>query len=192
MTPVGEAEPNAEVEVEAEAQDEIARYTPRTQPRDAQGRFRDVLARLKMDLGEASLHRVAEKVEQAQNLDNVGNYAAAAKAAEEVISIVDRMDKGALNKDNLGNIQLGTKALAKAIANLPLPFKDQSQKIRFSDIPPALRNLIEDMMDRVEKKIGKEDADIANEALAKFKSGSDVMSQSEISSQINKLLRLLT
>jgi hypothetical protein len=51
---------------------------------------------------------------------------------------------------------------------------------------------MDDMITRVEDKIGKEDADIATEALRGFKSGSDVFSQGEISAQMSKLLRLLT
>jgi hypothetical protein len=51
---------------------------------------------------------------------------------------------------------------------------------------------MDDMMDRVEAKIGKDDAEIANADLAAFKSGSEVYSQGEISAQMSKLLRLLT
>jgi hypothetical protein len=51
---------------------------------------------------------------------------------------------------------------------------------------------MEDMITRVEAKIGKEDADIATRELKSFMSGSDLYNQSEISSQMSKLLRLLT
>jgi len=44
----------------------------------------------------------------------------------------------------------------------------------------------------VEAKIGADDAKIATEKLEAFRSGSEVFSQSEISSEMNKLLRLLT
>jgi hypothetical protein len=64
--------------------------------------------------------------------------------------------------------------------------------MRYSDVPPALQDLMEDMITRVEAKIGKEDADIATRDLKTFMSGSDLYSQSEISSQMSKLLRLLT
>lgn len=150
------------------------------------------MARLKQDLGDASLDAVAQKVEQAENLDNTGNYAAAAKAASEVINIIDRMDTGALDKTNLTNVKSASKALAEAISNLPLPFENQSQKIRFSDVPPALRDLMEDMMKKVIAKIGPEDAAEANKKMEEFKAGARVMSQAEISSEMNSLLRLLT
>lgn len=168
------------------------KYTPKTQPRDAQGKFRQVLARLKQDLGDASLHKVAEKVGEVENLDNSGDYSRAAKGAEDVIGIVNRIDTEALNPKALESVRMGASALAEAISNLPLPFKNQAQKIRYSDVPPALRDLMDDMIQKVEDKIGKEDADIATEKLKAFKSGSEVFSQGEISSQMNKLLRLLT
>ena len=168
------------------------KYTAKTQPRDAQGKFRLILARLKQDLGDASLDDVANKVGEVENLDFAGNYSEAAKAANEVINIVDRIDTGALDSTSLENVRASTKALGTAIANLPLPFKNQAQKIRYSDIPPALRDLIEDMMKRVEDKIGDEEGAVAVETMKKFMTGSTVMGQSDISSEMNKLLRLLT
>jgi DNA-binding ferritin-like protein len=186
----GGADPKAPASNEAPQSEGI--YTAKTQPRDAQGKFRTVLARLKLDLGTASLDSVAQKVEEAENLDNVGNYAESARAANDVIGIVDRLETGALDAELVENVRAGTRALGEAIANLPLPFQNQSQKIRYSDVPPALAKLIEDMLEKVENKIGVEDSAEATTKLKSFMSGADVFSQGEISSEMNKLLRLLT
>jgi hypothetical protein len=172
--------------------DSRPKYTPQTQPRDTAGKFRQVLARIKMDAGEAGLDRVLDKVQEAENLDNTGDYAGSAKAADDLIGIIDRLDTKALNPEALESIKSSSAELGKVIANLPFAFGEEAQKIRFSDIPPALRDLIEDMVERVETKIGKEDADIATKGLKKFMSGSDLYNQSEISSEMSKLLRLLT
>jgi hypothetical protein len=51
---------------------------------------------------------------------------------------------------------------------------------------------MKDMISRVEDKIGQKDADEATQDLKSFMSGGDYYSQSEISSQMSKLLRLLT
>lgn len=59
-------------------------------------------------------------------------------------------------------------------------------------MPAALKELTESLISRVEDKIGKEDADEATKALRAFKSGNDYYSQGEISSQLNRMLRLLT
>lgn len=168
------------------------KYTAETQPRDAQGRFRKVLARLKLDLGTAGLDKVIDKVEEIENLDFSGDYSRAAEASKDLIGIIDRLDKGGLNPESLENVRASSEQLGKVIANLPFAFGQQEEKIRFSDVPPALRDLIEDMIERVEKKIGQEDADIATADLKSFMSGNDYYSQADISSQMSKLLRLLT
>jgi hypothetical protein len=156
------------------------------------GKFRTVLARIKQDLGDAGLQNVVDKVREAENLDNAGNYSAAVAAAADLLSVIERIDTGALNPDAIENIRSSTAALGQLISNLPLPFGDQTNKLRFTDLPPVLKNMIDDMMSRVEQKIGKEDADVATESLRKFKSGSSVMSQSDVSSEMNVMLRLLT
>ncbi len=168
------------------------KYTPETQPRDASGKFRQVLARIKQDLGTSGLDRVLDKIEEAENFDSTGDYAGAAKAAGDLLGIIDRLDSGALNAEALENVRISAGELGKVIANLPFAFGEEAEKIRFSDVPPALRDLMEDMITRVEAKIGQEDADEATEDLKKFISGSELYNQSEISSQMAKLLRLLT
>jgi hypothetical protein len=169
-----------------------AKYTPETQPRDASGKFRQVLARIKQDLGTSGLNNVLEKIKEAENFDSTGDYAGAAKAAGDLLSIIDRLDTGALNAEALENVRVSAGELGKVIANLPFAFGEDAQKIRYSDLPPALKDLMKDMITRVEDKIGQEDADEATEGLKKFISGSDLYNQSEISSQMAKLLRLLT
>ena len=181
-----------EVKGKKQADAERAKYTPKTQPRDAAGKFRQVLARLKLDLGDSGSDDALKKIEQAENLDNAGNYAGAAKAAGDLLGIIDRLDTGALNSESLENVRSSAGELGKVIANLPFAFGQDAQKIRFSDIPPALQQLMEDMITRVEAKIGKDDAAIATKDLNTFMSGGDYYSQSEISSQMAKLLRLLT
>jgi hypothetical protein len=167
-------------------------YTPQTQPRDEAGKFRKVLARLKQDLGTAGLQKVLEEAKTVENLYEIGNYTESAGAAVKLLDIVDRIDAGSLNSVSLGNVRDSARELGKVISNLPLGFNNQNEKVRYSDLPPALRDLMDSMITRVEAKIGKEDADIATKDLKGFKSGSDVYSQGEISSQMSKLLRLLT
>ena len=162
------------------------------QPRDAKGKFRVVLARLKENLGVSGLQRAVERVEEIENLENAGNYAAAAKAADQLKSVLSRLDSGGLNPKSIENVRESARLLGEALANLPLPFGVDTEKVKFSDLPPVLRDLMEDLMERVEEKIGKEDADVATSKLQSYRSGSDVFSQSEVSSEMSTLLRLLT
>ena len=171
---------------------EQGKYTPDTQPRDDKGKFRLVLARIKQDLGDAGLQDVVQKVSEAEELNEVGNYEDAAKAANDVIGIVDRLDAGALNPQAIENVRSSAKALGEVIANLPLPFGSETEKVRYSDLPPALKNLMDDMLSRVTDKIGAKDAEEATVGLRSFMSGGDYYTQQEISSELSKLLRLLT
>jgi hypothetical protein len=173
--------------------DSQARFiSGKTQPRDARGKFQQVLALLKENLGTSGNQGVLDQLAKTEELDNVGNYQEAAGAAADLIGVIDRLDSGALNAKSVDNVRLATKNLGKTIANLPLPFGNQAEKVRYTDLPPALRQLTEDMIKKVEAKIGKKDSDIATADLRGFMSGSDLYSQSEVSSQLNKLLRLLT
>jgi hypothetical protein len=171
---------------------ETGNYTPQTQPRDQNGKFRQVLARLKQDLGTAGLQKVLDEARSVDKLHSLGSYVEAANASVNLQDIIGRLDSGALNNKSLENVRNSAKELGTVIANLPLGFNNQSEKVRYSDLPPALRDLMDNMVEKVEAKIGKEDADIATEKLKQFKSGSDVFNQSNISSEMSKLLRLLT
>ena len=182
-----------ELDIPKDESEDRARFIPgKNQPRDVQGRFRQVLARLKDDLGVAGLQDVVDEVKKVENITGLGNYEEAAQAGQDLLSLLNRLDEGSLNNVSLENVRKTAAELGKVISNLPLPFTNQAQKVRFSDLPPALRNLMETMVERVEKKLGKKDADIATKELKGFMSGADVYSQSDISSQMARMLRLLT
>jgi len=171
---------------------EGGKYTPDTQPRDEVGKFRDVLARLKSDLGQSGNQGVVNDIQEADRLAQAGDYDEAAKAAGKLINVVERIDTGALNPKALENVREGARQLGEVLANLPLPFGNETAKLKYSELPPALRDLVKDMIDRVVDKIGKEDAKEAIAGLESFMSGGDVLTQSEVSSEMSKLLRLLT
>jgi hypothetical protein len=48
------------------------------------------------------------------------------------------------------------------------------------------------MIEKVEEKIGVEDANEATKSLKNYMSGGDVYSQSEVSGEMSKMMRLLT
>ena len=169
------------------------KYTPgKNQPRDYSGRFRDVLARLSQNLGTSGNQAILDKIKEVGEVTGLGSYEDAAKAGKDLLGLLERLDEGTLNSTALGNVRATARELGKVISNMPLPFTNQAQKIRFSDLPPALRTLMENMVNRVEDKIGKKDAAEATSEVKGFMSGSDLYSQSDISTQMAKMLRLLT
>ena len=162
------------------------------QPRDAKGMFRTVLARLKQDLGTSGLQNVVDKVVETENLDSAGSYEQSVASAKELLATIDRLDSGALDATALESIRSTARSLGEVISNLPLAFGVDAQKLRYTDLPPVLRDLIDDMVSRVEDKIGQDDADEATKKLKSYQAGGDVYSQGEVSSEMSKLLRLLT
>ena len=186
---------DAEPDVSRSVSDEEQRpkYQPgRDQPRDYRGRFRDVLARLKEDLGVSGNQGVVEKIQETDAKIQTGDYVSAVKGALHLRDVLDRLDEGALDATALSNVRESAKNLGTIIANMPLPFTNQAAKIRYSDLPPVMQDLVEEFIERVERKIGPEDAAVATKAIKDFKSGSDLFSQGDISSELSKLLRLLT
>jgi hypothetical protein len=133
-----------------------------------------------------------QQAEDAENLDFAGDYEASATASSKLLEMIDRIDAKALNPEALENVRLTAAELGKTIANLPLPFGEEAQKLKFSDLPAGLKDLIETMITKVEQKIGKKDADIATKSLKSYMSGADLYSQGEVQSEMSKLLRLLT
>jgi hypothetical protein len=189
--PVAEVPPTQDVVGNPEEGD--FKYVPgKNQPRNWDGRFRDVLARLKQNLGESGNQGVVDQIKQTEDASTVGSYKESADAASNLLSLLDRLDDNALNATSVENVRAAAAELGKVITNLPLPFTNQAVKIRYSDLPPALKNLMDNMVSRVEEKLSKEDADKATESVKAFMSGNDLFSQADISSQMAKMLRLLT
>lgn len=174
------------------AEEARPKYKPGFQPRDYNGQFRDVLARLKEDLGTSGNQGVVDKIKETNAKAQTGDYVTAVKGALDLKDVLDRLDSGALDAKSIANVRESAKHLGTVIANLPLPFDNQAAKVRFSDLPPALRDLIEEFVERVQNKIGMKDAAPAVAKVKSFMSGSDLFSQGDISTEMSKMLRLLT
>jgi hypothetical protein len=180
-------------EVIGNPEEEGFKFTPGiNQPRDYTGRFQDVLARLKQDLGTSGLQDVVNEVSKVEKVYKTGDYSEAAKAGQGLLDLLDRIDSKSLTGPSLENVRAASKELGEVIGNLPLPFGDENAKLRFSDLPPALKNLMTNMVDRVGKKLGEKDGKQATSDIAEFMRGGDLFSQADISSVMARMLRLLT
>lgn len=167
-------------------------FTVDNQPRDSRGRFRQVLARLKFDLGGKQLEGIVAKIRDAENADDAGDYAKSASAAKDVVGLVDKIADGVLDPESIKNVRAGAAELGRVLAYLPLPQGDPNAKVRYSDLPPSTQELIDGMIERVVTKLGAEDSRDAVALLKSYISGVRSMSSDELSAELNKLLRLLT
>jgi hypothetical protein len=179
-------------EIIGNPEEEGFKFTPGiNQPRDYAGRFQDVLARLKLDLGTSGLQNVVDKVSDVEKVYKTGSYSEAADAAQGLLTLLNRIDSGALGS-SLESVREASEELGKVIGNLPLPFDDQNAKLRFSDLPPALKNLMLNMVEKVNNKLGEKEGSEATSDIDEFMRGGDLFSQADISSTMSRMLRLLT
>jgi hypothetical protein len=167
-------------------------FKPGKQPRDTEGKFRRILARLKFDLGDTELEGIVNEIKNAEHSADTGDIAKAAEGGRRVVQMVDEIEDGVLDPESINNVRTGARELGKAIAYLPLPQGDPNAKVRFSDLPKTTKDLIEGMVKRVEDRLGVEDAADAVANLKSLMAGGRSMAADELSAELNKLLRLLT
>ena len=74
----------------------------------------------------------------------------------------------------------------------PVVIANPDKKLKYVEIPKALQVLMQDMIAKVEEKVDEEIAAQSTADLKKFMSGKQDYSQTELSSMMAKLLRLLT
>lgn len=169
------------------------KYNAETQPRDDKGKFRDVLARLGESFGpDGAPKDIADKIEETRKANEDDRIADSAKAGNELLEVVDRIDSHAMDPKALDSVREAARELGGVIANLPLDFNDQTTTMRFSDLPLETQNLVREMIDRVNKHIGEQDGDVATKGMKSFMSGAVQLNQSQLSSELSKLLRILT
>ena len=185
------AKRRADADAKKNAQENISKFTPETQPRDPNGKFRKILARLKNNLGEKATEELAKGIEKAEAAQIAGNYEEMKKAGGDVIKMIGDIKEGDLPKGATKNLRRGAENLGKVMAYLPLPQGNPNAKIRFSDLPPGSADLVRSMVKRVIEQLGQEKAKKYTAALEQYMSGARSMDSDEMASNLNKLLRVL-
>lgn len=171
--------------------EENAKFTPETQPRDPDGKFRRILARLKANLGESGTEEVAKKIEATEAAQIAGNYEEMRTYGSDLIKMVDTIQDGELTKGTTKNLRQGATDLGKVLAYLPLPQGNANAKIRFTDMPPASSDMVRGMLERVKEQLSNEDSKKYTKELDEFLAGARTMTSDELAQNLNKLLRVL-
>jgi hypothetical protein len=171
--------------------DARVKYNPRTQPREWDGKFRKILARLKLNLGEESTQDLAKQIEKTEQAQIAGNYELMAKNSGDLLKMLNAVQDGELPKGVTKNLRQGASDLGRILAYLPLPQGQANAKVRFSDLPPASAELVRSMVKRVEDRLDPEDAKKYVDVLNSFMAGSRTMTSDEMAVNLNKLLRVL-
>lgn len=171
--------------------DTRAKFTPDTQPRNSDGKFRKILARLKLNLGDDSTGELAKQIESVEAAQVAGNYEEVRESSGELMKMLDSAAEGEIPKGTAKNLRQGSSDLAKVMAYLPLPQGDANAKVRFSDLPPASAELVRSMVKQVKEQLDAETAEKYIAVLEQYMAGARTMGSDEMASNLNKLLRVL-
>lgn len=175
----------------SKAEENRAKFTAKTQPRDFNGRFKKILARLKMNLGDKATEEVAKKIESTEAAQVAGDYEQMKTNSTDLIKMLNDVDEGSLAKGTVKNLRRGATDLGKVMAYLPLPQGQENAKVRFTDVPPATQDLVRSMVKRVEERLDSATAKKYVQVLESYMSGSRTMTSDEMAQELNKLLRVL-
>ena len=168
------------------------RLHPRHDYGQDRGKFRDVLARLRDDLGEeAGTAEAVTALDEAAEAEGVGDLAAAKAAAEHAVELVDDVASHTVQPELRANFQQAGKNLGAAISNLGLPQGDDAAKFRYSDLPEVLQNLIQDLMSRLKATASPEVYRDNAGDLETYISGIDLMTLDDIHSNLAGILAIL-
>lgn len=178
-------------EAKRNAERNAGKYTPQTQPRDPDGKFRKILARLKLNLGDKSTEQLAKKIESTEAAQVAGDYGLMHQHSNELLDMLDAVDSGSLPKGVARNLRKGASDLGKVLAYLPLPQGQSGAKVRFSDLPPASADMVRDMVRRVKDRLEPDVAEKYIAALEQYMAGARTMNSDEMAQHLNKILRVL-
>ena len=167
------------------------KFSPKTQPRDPAGKFRKVLARLKINLGKDATESIAKKIEETEAAGAVGDFAKAKIAGTELLKLIDSVEHHSLNKGATANLRRGAAELGRLMAYLPMQQGNASAKVRFSDLPDPVASLIRNLIKRVDSKLSAEDAEKYTSNLESFMSGGQMLSSDGLAAELSRLLRVL-
>lgn len=161
-------------------------------PRDEHGRFRKVLFKLKDDLEHKTGTKEAIKdAEEAIKADEEGDTEKAKEAADRLITELDKIADNTVDLDDKEDLKRNGAALAEVIARLPVSQGDPDAKMRYTDLPVEVRDLVDDLLDRLAAAVTQEVYDEVAGPLRTYMSGADYMHMDEIQSHLNKIMRFL-
>ena len=170
------------------------KFNEKRHPRDVRGRFRKVLFRLRDDLDREDVEDTGEiiaRIDSALDADERADEDEAKRLAEDVIHMTEDVAGGLLDEDASRTLREGYAGLSEAVSAMRnLPFGQDADKLRFSDLPGSLQSLIDDLLSRLQTE-SPELYEEHSPNLVKYKAGGDYMSQPEIQAELSKLLSLL-
>jgi len=161
-------------------------------PRDESGKFRKVLFKLKADLENTPGTKPAiDEIDAAINADDNHDPEAAKDAAGRLLVELDKIAEDTADLDDKEDLKRRSADIATVIAQLPMAQGNADVKMRFTDLPVELRDLIDDLLGRLKSAVTAEVyAEVAG-PMTQYISGADYMHSDEIQSHLTRIMRYL-
>lgn len=160
--------------------------------RDRKGRFREKLASLREALTDKEGTKEAvDAIDRAIVATDEDDLRQAKIEADKVIKTVDDVADQTVDDTDRNSLRQTGESLGRFMSEIGLPQGDEAEKMRYTDLPKEVTNLVEDLLKRLRAKVAP---DIYNEIahdLETFMSGGDYMSSDEIHSNLAKVIRML-
>lgn len=162
-------------------------------PRDNDGKFRDVVAKLRENLKNTpEAEEAVKELDDAAQAEAEKNFEKARLAADRAIHILDAAATGVRNIGTAETMRDAAKQLGRVIAFLPVAVGNDSVASSFEQLAPEVQNLIQDLVERAEKvRDPSEDASADLESIKGFISGGDQWTQPELNSALSRMIRIL-
>ena len=168
------------------------KFEDRLHPRDDEGKFRDVLLRLKKDIeGQPGADEAIQEIDAAQRSNDADEDRETKSHIDNIVKIVDRVAADTSDPNTAKTLRDGYSELGRFVAGTDLPEGVEADKMRYTDLPPETQGLIDTLLDKLEGYVDKETYDKATAGLMDFKRGGDVWNAGELMASLTRIMRFL-
>ena len=151
-----------------------------------------MLFRLQDDLkGKTGTKKALDEAEAALESEEKGDDKGAKEAADRLLVELDKIAENTADIQDKEDLKRNGAALAEVIARLPMPQGNKDLKMRFTDLPMELRDLVEDLLDRLAGAVDQEKFNEVAGPVKNYISGADYMQSDEMQSHLARILRFL-
>ena len=167
-------------------------FEEKLHPRNDEGKFREVLFRLKREVeGAPGAEEAAKEIDAADESNKAANDDETKRHIANIMRIVEQVAEGNIDPNTSKTLRDGNRELGRFVAGTTLPDIVDTEKMRWSDLPPLFQSTVDELLAKLEGYVSKETFDKATAELIEFKRGGDVWNASELMASLAKILRYL-
>ena len=168
-------------------------FDPSKHPRlDNNGQFRAVLARLHDNVtGQPGADAIRAQIDHTLKLMDSAQLNELEQATGDLMKTINDVADKTTNASVQENMRNGFKALGTELAKLPMPQGSETAKMRWSDLPPQLQNMVEGVMGKLQQHLKPEAYGKVTSEVNDFKTGVHFATSDQIQSWLSNMTQYL-